>query len=172
MLSLSDGRLGATASPGGGTSLRLGIQPSCFEIDLDRFNICLDLSLTNQNRLAAFQRAKNKWEAVIVGQNALVGEFGPLIKGTQPQGVVWATDVPTLLDDLYIAAFEEPIDGNGRILGMSGPQFKDGEGRPVNGIMMFDSTDIERLLNEDPQFWENIVIHEMAHILGIGTVVS
>lgn len=73
---------------------------------------------------------------------------------------------------MYIAGFEVPIDGLGSVLGSAGPRFINSvSGLTVNGRMKFDSEDVAQLLRSDPNFWENVVVHEMGHVFGIGTLV-
>lgn len=83
---------------------------------------------------------------------------------------VWATQVPDNVDDIYIAAFEVEIDGVDGVLGSAGPIFIDSETNlPISGRMKFDKEDLAWLSTEA---WENTVVHEMGHVLGIGSLVS
>ena len=74
------------------------------------------------------------------------------------------------IDDVEITATLTPIDGAGGILGQAGPTgFRFTEGfLPTTGIMEFDTADAEDF---DAQgLFDDIVLHEMMHVLGIGTL--
>lgn len=129
--------------------------------------------MSNENRLDAFIEAKELWESVIVGQTEVYSGVGAFIKNNLAQGEDWATDTPQDIDDIYIAGFEEPIDGAGNILGSASPKFLNGQTKlPINGVMRFDSVDVGIFLRTDPSYWTNTIVHEMAHVLGYGTVWS
>ncbi|MFZ7090735.1 leishmanolysin-related zinc metalloendopeptidase [Primorskyibacter sp. 2E233] len=78
----------------------------------------------------------------------------------------------TVIDDIKITATLEVIDGVGGILGSAGPQQLRGDGTylPVTGAMTFDSADAENQFSLGN--WETIVLHEMMHSLGFGTLWS
>ena len=74
-----------------------------------------------------------------------------------------------LVDDLVIDASAPFIDGRGGTLGQAGPRtFRSGSGLPSSGIMEFDSADIAEL--ERSGGLEDVIVHEMGHVLGIGTI--
>jgi Leishmanolysin len=76
---------------------------------------------------------------------------------------------PAVIDDLAISGFGAPIDGPGGVLGRAGPRaLRPGTFLPITGSMVFDSADIPTLIN-DGRF-VSVVLHEMAHVLGIGTL--
>jgi len=75
------------------------------------------------------------------------------------------------VDDLLIDAQVIAIDGPGGILGQAGPCLvRASNGLPLYGIMQFDSADVASL--EASGQFANTIVHEMGHILGIGTVWS
>lgn len=75
------------------------------------------------------------------------------------------------IDDLLIDAQIVSIDGPGGILGQAGPCLvRSSNGLPLYGIMQFDSADVAGL--EASGQLANTIVHEMGHILGIGTVWS
>ncbi|MBM79509.1 MAG: hypothetical protein CMJ78_02810 [Planctomycetaceae bacterium] len=101
---------------------------------------------------AVFTTAANRWSELIVGDlpDAQSNRFG-------------------LVDDVVIEAAAPTIDGPGGILGQAGPrEFRNGSTLPISGIMRFDIADVIDLVN-DGQF-ENVILHEMGHVLGIGTL--
>lgn len=73
------------------------------------------------------------------------------------------------LDGLLIDAAIEPIDGSGGVLGQAGPTvLRPDTGLPAKGIMQFDEADIARLEAEGS--FADVILHEMAHVLGFGTL--
>ena len=75
------------------------------------------------------------------------------------------------VDDLLIFTQVVPIDGPGGVLASAGPLIVTGgplaSRLPFVGCMQFDSADIALL--ESQGALENTVVHEMGHVLGIGT---
>jgi hypothetical protein len=70
-------------------------------------------------------------------------------------------------DDLYMIAELKTIDGTGGILGQSGPTAIWGNELTEAGLMQFDTADAVNYLNKG--LWDDIVTHEMMHVLGFGT---
>jgi hypothetical protein len=74
-----------------------------------------------------------------------------------------------IIDDLNIAATIEFIDGVSGILGSAGPEYvRNSNSLPLTGIMRFDSADVANLVAAG-QF-DEVILHEMGHVLGIGTI--
>jgi hypothetical protein len=74
------------------------------------------------------------------------------------------------IDDLVSFAAIDSIDGPGKILGQAGPCGFRGTGLPFLGVMMFDSADVAQL-EADGEF-DEVILHEMGHVLGYGTIWS
>jgi uncharacterized protein YjdB len=76
------------------------------------------------------------------------------------------------VDDVLIFAEVTPIDGPDNILGQAGPCYgrQDIQGFPVIGHMQFDVDDLSSL--ETRGLLESVVLHEMMHVLGFGTLWS
>ncbi|MDE1466281.1 leishmanolysin-related zinc metalloendopeptidase [Aurantiacibacter sp. D1-12] len=73
------------------------------------------------------------------------------------------------IDDLTITASLINIDGAGGVLGRAGPTSVRTDGSlPVQGIMEFDISDVDAF--NAAGLFDDIVIHEMAHVLGFGTL--
>lgn len=107
---------------------------------------------------AAFSAAADRWSEIIVGDLPSMTVFVP------QKGLVE-------VDDVRIEARGEPIDGRGRILGQAGPRrVRPGSSIPYTGIMSFDSADLAGM--EADNSLENVIIHEMGHVLGLGTIWS
>ena len=117
-----------------------------FDIDV----IFIDDTLTPDQQ-AVFSAAAQRWEQIIIGD---------LPEATTSMGLV---------DDVAIQASAPEIDGAGNILGMAGPiTLRSGSYLPATGIMMFDSVDLGTLENSG-QFVD-VIVHEMGHVLGFGTI--
>jgi len=82
-------------------------------------------------------------------------------------------DVPDVgaIDDVRIDASAPVIDGPGGILGQAGPtNLRSGSSLPYTGIMQFDSADVANL--EAAGEFDEVILHEMGHVLGLGTIWS
>jgi hypothetical protein len=80
-------------------------------------------------------------------------------------------DIPDYqgIDDLVIDASIVSIDGAGGILGQAGPDLlRPGSRLPAHGEMEFDSADVATMYANGT--WTNVILHEIGHILGIGTI--
>ncbi|MCF2869708.1 matrixin family metalloprotease [Octadecabacter sp. G9-8] len=102
-------------------------------------------------RRAVFERAAQRWETIIETQ------FEPIeFEGTDITGV-------------RIDASIADIDGPSGVLGQAGPTvLRPGSELPLVGIMEFDQADIVTL--ENAGSFEDVILHEMAHVLGFGTL--
>lgn len=120
----------------------------------------------------AFAAAEARWESLITADlpelqaNAAANSCGP-----------GSPAVSELVDDIIIFVTLESIDGPGNVLGAAGPCFiRDnqpfGEFAPgdltVVGRMRFDTDDLEELEQENAL--GDVILHEMGHVLGIGTL--
>jgi hypothetical protein len=120
-----------------------------------RFNISLQLdeeSLTPAQQ-DVFRAAAAKWETILTADipNVAAGPWGGAV------------------DDIRISAAAIDIDGAGAVLGFAEPQFKRaGSSLPINGVMRFDVADIPNL--EATGRFSEVILHEMGHVLGIGTI--
>jgi hypothetical protein len=76
-----------------------------------------------------------------------------------------------LVDDLNITATLTSIDGVGGTLGSAGPRaIRDVSYLPSTGAMTFDIADADNMY--DLGRWQSIVLHEIMHTLGFGTLWS
>lgn len=122
------------------------------------------LTPMSPSRQAAFTNAAARWAALIFGNvpnimvNLPAGSCGP--------------NSPALnetIDDIVIFATVDSIDGPDNVLGQAGPCFIRSSGKlPLLGAMIFDSADVAQL-ELDGQF-ELVIMHEMGHVLGYGTI--
>lgn len=120
----------------------------------------------------AFDSAAVKWERLIFGDLADVA----LSNFTFPSGHP-CSDIPALnetVDDVIIFAKVESIDGPGGTLGSAGPcAIRSGgpnPALPLIGRMRLDSADLAQL--ETGGHLRDVILHEMGHVLGFGTLWS
>jgi Leishmanolysin len=117
------------------------------------FQITLQMSGLTATQQAIFQQTTTRWSQIITGD----------IPDAMYNGIP--------VDDLLITARAISIDGPGGILGQAGPnRFRSGSGLPIHGIMEFDSADLAALQSAGQL--QAVVLHEIGHILGIGTIWS
>jgi Leishmanolysin len=110
----------------------------------------------NARQRAAFTAAADRWTRIIVGDLPSV-----LVDGE-------------VIDDVLILAQGTAIDGRGGILGQAGPTHL----RPASagaaafltakGIMSFDTADLAQM--NAAGTLNDVITHEMGHVLGIGTL--
>jgi len=119
-------------------------------------------TLTDSQR-DAFEAARNRWESIIVGDLTDVNEDLDANQcGPNP-----ATQGP--FDDVTIFVEVDTIDGPGGTLGQAGPCFVRVPGDlTVIGRMEFDEEDMQII--EDEGLLDEVVLHEMGHVLGFGTL--
>jgi hypothetical protein len=152
MLSLVSAAVAALSCGGGGGS-------SGYRIQLQ-----FETALTDAQK-KAFEDAASRIEAFVTSGLSEV-------KFTSGQTCgAGGTDypVPATVKNLLIFVEVTYIDGVGGVLAASGPCFKrTSNGLPVVGIMRFDSTDLDAL--EADGTLKNVVLHEMLHVVGFGTI--
>jgi hypothetical protein len=112
----------------------------------------------------AFDAAAARWEAAVIGdlpdvllnvQAGTCGSESPAVNET--------------IDDLVIFVTVEAIDGPGGALGNAGPCYIRRPGDlPILGRMRFDSADLLAL--QTSGLLATVILHEMGHVLGIGTL--
>ena len=79
-----------------------------------------------------------------------------------------------MIDDVLIEASGTPIDGPGGILGQAGPTHLRPAGAgtaafiPAKGRMQFDTADLAAMQANGTL--NDVITHEMGHVLGIGTI--
>jgi len=104
----------------------------------------------------AFKSAANRWSKVIVGDLPDVVVNGQVI------------------DDVLIEASGVAIDGPGGILGQAGPTHLRPASAgaaafiPAKGRMQFDTADLANMQANGTL--NDVITHEMGHVLGIGTI--
>ena len=135
--------------------------------DPARFNITLRfVNPPTTTQRSAFFDASLKWSSVITGDV-------PATTGLIPKKACGAKfGAPKFLgtiDDVLIDVILAPIDGPGNVLGAAGPCLVRNEDLlTVYGIMFFDTDDLDFL--EDFDLLDLVVVQEMGHVLGFGTL--
>ena len=112
----------------------------------------------------AFSSAVARWKQVITGHlhtaalNAAAGSCAS-----------WVPAVNETINDLVIYARVSAIDGVGNVAGRAGPCYvSSGTKLTILGHMEFDEADVTTL-TADGRFTA-VVLHEMGHVLGIGSL--
>jgi hypothetical protein len=141
--------------------------------------MCLDLkslSGSKERWMDSFARAKQRWESIIIGNL-------PSIPKTSLGNLrsTICTGFPSTVDDVYICGKESKIDGPGQILGsayltkirqrgsgVTNPRTGQQYWTAVTGVMEFDTADIPLLITDG--VFDPVILHEMGHVLGVGTL--
>jgi Leishmanolysin len=153
----------ATSLPNGAVTFTATASATQFDIDV-RFVGSVANPLVRQ----AFLTAAAKWRTVIVGdlQRTIVNSAAGLCDS-------WIPAINETINDIVIFARVAPIDSaggaNGNILGQAGPcAVNSGTRLTAYGLMEFDEFDLEGLVADGSL--ADVIIHEMGHVLGIGTL--
>jgi hypothetical protein len=143
---LSGVTLEATGIPAGGLQIELAF-----------------LTTVTPSVVSVFEAAVARWEEIAPGDL-------PDFQGTLPEGGCQPEPVDGLIDDVRIYVSVEAIDGVGGVLGRAGPCYYRPASvvSPVTGIMDFDEADLANL--EASGLLEDVIVHEMGHVLGVGTL--
>lgn len=112
----------------------------------------------------AVANAVARWEAVITRDLSDVSLNVPAGKcfDTQPA-------INERIDDLLLFVEFVEIDGPGKVLGEAGPCYVRGENLlPLVGHLRLDAADLANM--EKQGTLDDVVLHEIGHVLGIGTL--
>jgi Leishmanolysin len=159
----------SSAIPNKTTTFTTTVTVSAFNVDVRFIG---DASLPVRT---AFANAVAKWRQVIVGSIGSVTNVnipaGPDANACSP----WTPALTGTVQNTIIFARIDSIDGPGtqgvgNILGQASPCYVNGNAIPFLGFMEFDKYDVDLLVARG-QF-EKIVLHEIGHVLGIGTIWS
>ncbi|MDT0689963.1 leishmanolysin-related zinc metalloendopeptidase [Salegentibacter sp. F188] len=139
-------------------------------VDRGRFNISINylVPVTDRQR-EVFESAAARWERIIIKDESSIPEEA--VAGAIPSAFVGfpALNADGPVDDVVIEVVLVPIDGPGAVLGSAGPRFiRTSNGLTISGVMQFDTADLQFL--DDLGLFENVIVHEMGHVLGVGTL--
>lgn len=120
-------------------------------------------------QFAAFEFARLRWQASLVNAlqpiNGTVSDLASECGVSLDGGAVSVTGV-------HIFVQLQEIDGeggpDGNILGQAGPCSLRDDGSPYLGVMTFDTFDLGEL--EASGSLETVILHEMGHVLGVGSL--
>jgi hypothetical protein len=122
-------------------------------------------ALPTASQQALFATAAAQWQQLIVGDipdGILNVSAGSCAGAAYPA-------LNEVLDDVVIYAAATPIDGVGGILGQAGPcLIRGGSFLPALGGMQFDVADLANLESQGRLL--DVILHEMGHVLGFGTI--
>jgi hypothetical protein len=132
-------------------------------------NVAFDIQVRVSGSLTpaqqqAFVDAESRWESLVTGDLANV----PLAAAPGDCGE-GSPAVNEIIDDVVILASVGAIDGPGAILAQAGPCYiRDPGSLPLLGLMRFDEADLADV--EGSNLLEEVILHEMGHVLGFGTI--
>ena len=148
-------------------AVKYGLQDNCGKNHKSKFNICLDLkseSGSYEPWMEYFALARDRWQDIIVKDRIPAFDLRGVLAATNV-----ATELPPLIDDIYVAGEVTSIDGPLKVLASAGPTYVttlNGIVFPLSGYMRFDKDDLGRLSNEQ---WKDLILHELGHVLGFGS---
>ena len=122
-----------------------------------------------QGFVEALERAVNRWRRVVIGDLPDVSFADNPVDSASCGGNHAGFD--DVVDDVRVFISIEAIDGPGNALAAAGPCItRDVGGLTVVGGMRFDVDDIPNLV--DRGLLDDVIVHELGHVLGIGTLWS
>ncbi len=148
-----------------------GLEPVDFTgRTLSDFDIVLHyVNPPTDTQAAAFETARLRWQGAII--NALPAIQGSVSQLAQECGVAFDGGNVSVTG-VHIFVQLQEIDGpggkNGNILGQAGPCSLREDGSPYLGVMTFDTFDLDLL--EETGSLETVILHEMGHVLGVGSL--
>ena len=121
------------------------------------------VNMPTANQLTTFGQAATRWETIITGDLSNIANFSSAAGSCNSPNAIQEA-----LDDLIIIVRLENIDGAGAVLGSAGPCLVRTAGLTALGSMRFDTSDLPSL--EAAGSFGSVILHEMGHVLGIGTL--
>ncbi len=133
-----------------------------FQIDL-RFATPMSSS-----QRAAFERASSRWMAILADTELPDMPVSEGVVGCRFSEEAYEERVG-VIDDLLIIAAVAEIDGDDGTLARAGfCGVRDASRLPYYGLMEFDAADLAGM--EADGILESVILHEMGHVLGIGSL--
>ena len=136
----------------------------CSRENVQRFDITLRyLSPVTKEQKVIFEQAARKWEQVITADIPSVQ-----LRLTKSNCGGRASDFSGRVDDLLIDVKIENIDAID-VLGEAGPcVIRSLSKLPAYGVMRFDAEEVGELIKDGS--FEDVIRHEMGHVLGFGVI--
>ena len=125
----------------------------------------------------AFTNAVNRINAIVTGVRGVDGFGNPTsnppapvqLIGLNANGCVTGLTLNETITGTIIYATVETIDGPGSVLGSAGPCYtRSSDSLALVGRMRFDIADLDNMVINGTL--ESVVLHEMLHVIGIGTL--
>lgn len=142
--------------------------PAVYDIEIEH----VTASLLTDSQRAAFEEAERFWESAITANLSWSTlRRSSLVQCLASNGI--SGDVPgdRVVDDLLIYVEIKEIDGRSGVFGGAGPcQIREGTSLPAVGVMFFDIADLDSMEANDQL--DDTIVHEMAHVIGFGTLWS
>jgi hypothetical protein len=159
---------GLVTAHGGGSAeitAKAGAATALAEVQVVSFDIVVRfLSSSTPSQRQAFADAQSRWESLVTGDR----EDLQLTAPAQTCGSN-SPSINETVDDLLILVTLDSIDGPGNVLGSAGPCYiRDSDNLSVLGAMTFDTVDLADI--EDAGLLEPLILHEMGHVLGFGSL--
>lgn len=92
-----------------------------------------------------------------------------LENGTYCDGLATIEDSMTYAGILFVVEFAG-VDGLGGVIAFAGPCRTDANGIPRLGVIVVDTADVSSLMDIGEYLLEEVIMHEIAHVLGFGTL--
>jgi hypothetical protein len=122
------------------------------------------LATATPRQQQAVASAVNRWRTVITGDLANIPVTAPAASCFSTQPALNET-----VDDLLIFVEFVAIDGPGKTLGEAGPCYiRSDNSLPIVGHLKLDAADLAQM--ESYGTLDDVVLHEIGHVLGIGTL--
>jgi hypothetical protein len=130
-----------------------------------RFQVALRfVTPMTRSQQSAFTAAAARWSNVVTGDLPAVSVSVPAGACGTPHAAMNES-----VDDLLVLVSVDPIDGPGKVVGSAGPCYVRGAGGlPVVGVIQLDAADLPAM--EANGTLGPIIVHELGHVLGIGTL--
>lgn len=144
------------AAPTGGFNITLVFQPGAF----------------TPEQQAMVRAAADRWEEVIVGDIPDAREASPSQRDFCLNNISWGTGIASELaavgdfDDLLVAVW--PYQTSGTVLAQAGPCWFSDRPMPNYGRVMINTNQLDYMVSTNSL--ETVIIHELGHVLGIGTL--
>ena len=163
-------RLTASVTDAGSTADPVVFSATATEAVYDIEIVHVTTSLLTESQRQAFERAERFWERAITGNLDWSTVRKPALEDCLEKNDI-AEEIAgdRVVDDLLIYVQIKEIDGPAGVFGGAGPcQIRADNSLPVVGVMFFDAGDMDGL--ESNGHLEGTILHEMAHVIGFGTL--